>query len=286
MFANIFAAISQIVGAVYGNSTPDPGVPNWAEGRASSLQEFSAFFKKQANAPALTNLYSIHFTTPTRFNQLPNWGFANQQRQTNLLLDYYCDTVNLPSKQVSTGQIVTQGASYKYPTGSAFSQINMTFKMPQNQYTRMIFERWIALMRNDADQYVDYYDDIVAPYVRIIKWERGGGNSVHQYNDHGALSQQDTNARVTPDNYRKYRVTSCWELREVFPYNIGSVQLNNMESRVMTLTVGFYYSRYRFYGKNEIDIQDGNVGTLVPTNPDRRTTLNLLEPESRYISYG
>ena len=285
MFANIFAAISQIVGAVYGNSTPDPGVPNWAEGRASSLQEFSAFFKKQANAPALTNLYSIHFTTPTRFNQLPNWGFANQQRQTNLLLDYYCDTVNLPSKQVSTGQIVTQGASYKYPTGSAFSQINMTFKMPQNQYTRMIFERWIALMRNDADQYVDYYDDIVAPYVRIIKWERGGGNSVHQYNDHGALSQQDTNARVTPDNYRKYRVTSCWELREVFPYNIGSVQLNNMESRVMTLTVGFY-SRYRFYGKNEIDIQDGNVGTLVPTNPDRRTTLNLLEPESRYISYG
>lgn len=286
MFANIFAAISQIVGAVYGNSTPDPGVPNWAEGRASSLQEFSAFFKKQANAPALTNLYSIHFTTPTRFNQLPNWGFANQQRQTNLLLDYYCDTVNLPSKQVSTGQIVTQGASYKYPTGSAFSQINMTFKMPQNQYTRMIFERWISLMRNDADQYVDYYDDIVAPYVRIIKWERGGGNSVHQYNDNGALSQQDPNARVTPDNYRKYRVTSCWELREVFPYNIGSVQLNNMESRVMTLTVGFYYSRYRFYGKNEIDIQDGNVGQLVPSNPDRRTTLNLLEPESRYISYG
>ena len=202
------------------------------------------------------------------------------------LLDYYCDTVNLPSKQVSTGQIVTQGASYKYPTGSAFSQINMTFKMPQNQYTRMLFERWIALMRNDADQYTDYYDDIVAPYVRIIKWERGGGNSVHQYNDNGALSQQDNNAVVTPDSYRKHRVTACWELREVFPYNIGSVQLNNMESRVMTVTVGFYYSRYRFYGKNELDIQDGNVGTLVPTNPDRRTTLNLLEPDSRYISYG
>jgi hypothetical protein len=286
MFANIFAAINQIVGAVYSNSTPDPGVPNWAEGRYSSLQEFSAFFKKQANSPSLTNLYSIHFTTPARFNQLPNWGFANQQRQTNLLLDYYCDTVNLPSKQVSTGQIVTQGASYKYPTGSAFSQINMTFKMPQNQYTRMLFERWIALMRNDADQYTDYYDDIVAPYVRIIKWERGGGNSVHRLNDHGAISQQDDNARVTPDNYRKHRVTACWELREVFPYNIGSVQLNNMESRVMTLTCGFYYSRYRFYGKNELDIQDGNVGTLVPTNPDRRTRLNLLEPDSRYISYG
>ena len=286
MFASIFAAINQITGAVYGNATPDPGVPNWAQGRNSSLQEFSSFFRKQDNAPSYTNLYSVHFATPPRLSGLPNWGFENTARDTGLLLDYYCDTVNLPSKQVSTGQIVTQGASYKYPTGTAFSQINMTFKMPQSQYTRMLFERWIAFMRNDADQYVDYYDDIVSPTVRILKWERGGGNSVHTLNSNGALRQQDNNSTVTPDNYRKNRVTACWELREVFPYNIGSVQLNNMESRVMTITVGFYYSRYRFYGRDVLDIQDGNIGDLVPSSPDRRATLNLLDPNNSYISYG
>ena len=284
MFASIFAAINQIAGAVYSNQTVDPGVPNWAQGRNSSLQEFSSFFRKQANHPSYTNLYSVHFATPPRLSGLPDWGSESANRSTNLLLDYYCDTVNLPSKQISTGQIVNIGSSYKYPTGTAFSQINMTFKMPQTQYTRMLFERWITFMRNDADQYVDYYDDIVSPTVRILKWERGGGDAVHTLNSNGALRQQDPNANVTPDNYRKNRVTACWELRSVFPYNIGSIQLNNMESRVMTITVGFYYERYRFYGKNVLDIQDGNIGQLVPSNPDKTHRLNLLEPDNAYIA--
>ncbi|BCU95826.1 MAG: hypothetical protein CM15mV10_2120 [uncultured marine virus] len=34
----------------------------------------------------------------------------------------------------------------------------------------------MAFTRNDADQYVDFYDNYCAPVVRIFKWERGGGN--------------------------------------------------------------------------------------------------------------
>ena len=36
-----------------------------------------------------------------------------------------------------------------------------------------------------------------------------------------------------------------YEIRNLFPYNIGSIQLNNDTSRVTTLTVGFLYERYR-----------------------------------------
>ena len=35
--------------------------------------------------------------------------------------------------------------------------------------------------------------------------------------------------------------------------NIGSVQLNGMDSRLMTLTVGFNFERYRFYPKGQFD---------------------------------
>ena len=35
-----------------------------------------------------------------------------------------------------------------------------------------------------------------------------------------------------------------------FPYNLGSVQLNNDRARLMTLTIGFYYERYRFFPKD------------------------------------
>ena len=44
---------------------------------------------------------------------------------------------------------------------------------------------------------------------------------------------------------RKYRVTAVWEMRNAFPFNIGSVQLNNDSARAMTLTVGMMYERYR-----------------------------------------
>ena len=36
-----------------------------------------------------------------------------------------------------------------------------------------------------------------------------------------------------------------YEIRNCYPYNIGSVQLNNDSSRAMTLTVAFLYERYR-----------------------------------------
>jgi hypothetical protein len=37
------------------------------------------------------------------------------------------------------------------------------------------------------------------------------------------------------------------ELRNVFPQNLGTTQLNQRDSRLSTLTVGLSYERYRFY---------------------------------------
>ena len=85
-------------------------------------------------------------------------------------------SVSLPSKQVTTAAVVNQGSAIKYPTGVAFSQINITFQMPRSQRTRSIFERWIQLISSDADQYVDFYEDYCCPQVRIYKLERGGGD--------------------------------------------------------------------------------------------------------------
>ena len=61
-----------------------------------------------------------------------------------------------------------QGSPHRYITGTNFSQVSMTFKVPANHKTRTLFERWMAFTRNDADQYVDYYDNITAPTVAPI----------------------------------------------------------------------------------------------------------------------
>ena len=46
---------------------------------------------------------------------------------------------------------------------------------------------------------------------------------------------------------------SVTELRNVFPTNIGSMQLNNMEPRLLTFTVSFSYERYKFYPRSGVD---------------------------------
>ena len=118
----------------------------------------------------------------------------------------------------------------------------MTFIMPQSQYTRAYFERWVSRMVPDSNQYVDFFDNYVCPSIRVYKFERGDGEPVNNDPDMiTALRESGTPVLIA----KKYRITSIIDIRNAFPYNIGSVQLNNDTSRAMTLTVGFLYERYR-----------------------------------------
>ena len=76
---------------------------------------------------------------------------------------------------------------------------------------------------------------------------------------------------------RKYQLTAAWELQNLYPYNIGSVQLNNQNAQTMTMSVGFYYERYRFFTADKFDtdtIQYMTVGSNLDNNTDSSTSNN------------
>lgn len=227
------------------------GIPKQESARYSSLQEFIGFSKTNDNAPSFTNLFSVHFSTPPMIaEQTAGNRFRPEVGDMSLLLDYYAKNVNLPSKQITTGQVTNVGARYKFATGTAFSQISMTFTMPRSQQTRNFFERWTSLMANDANQYTDYYDTYCAPEVIIYKWERGGGD--YAYSDPRSIRA----LRDSGDDFllaKKNKLTAAWVLKKVFPYNIGSVQLDNSQAKTMDLSVQFYYERYRFFTEDQFD---------------------------------
>tara|TARA_A200000159_G_scaffold156535_1_gene171554 strand:- start:7093 stop:7902 length:810 start_codon:yes stop_codon:yes gene_type:complete len=222
-----------------------------------SYQEFIAFTKTEDNHPSFANLFSVHFASPRILQNSGN--IQGGSKTTNLIsetgdlaknLNFYCQSVNLPSKQVTTGAVTNVGAATKYATGTAYSQLNMTFIMPKSQYTRAYFERWVGRMAPDANQYVDFFDSYVCPSIRIYKFERGGGDLVAS--DPKMITALRTSNDFNKNTFitdfllpRKYRITAMYDIRNAFPYNIGSVQLNNDTSRAMTLTVGFLYERYR-----------------------------------------
>jgi len=240
------------------------GVPRASTARYNSLQEFQAFMRETDNHPSYTNLFTLQIATPpimqSRF--LTN-KFVAERGDLSLLLDFYAQTVSLPSKQITSGQVVNVGSAVKYATGSSFSQFQVNFLMPRSQYTRVFFERWMSTMANDANQMTDYYEDYCSPRVTIYKWERGGGHYAHTQGRH--INALRHNPRDSWVKSRLNKVTAAWELRNVYPYNIGSAQLNNNASALMNIGIAFYYERYRFYPETLFDDRGVTTSLDIPS---------------------
>ena len=254
-------------------------IPNPQGARYPSFQEFISRTKGKDNSPSFTNLYSVRFMSPNMMRTYTPANFLGpvqtekfdigSANDLDWLLDYYADTVNLPSKQVTTSQTPYVGSPFKYATNTAYSQISIQFRMPRSQYSRNFFERWTTLMASDSEQYTRYYNDYVCPKMMIYKWERGGGGLA--VTDPALIASIRESGSADLLLARKYQLTAAWELRNLYPYNIGSIQLNNSNAQTMTLSVGFYYERYRFYTADQFDTDTINYLT-VGSNLDNVTT--------------
>ena len=260
-------------------------IPNPQGARYPSFQEFISRTKGRDNSPSFTNLYSVRFMSPNMMRTYTPANFLGpvqtekfdigMSNDLEWLLDYYADTVNLPSKQVTTSQTPYVGSPFKYATNTTYSQISIQFRMPRSQYSRNFFERWTTLMASDSEQYTRYYNDYVCPKMMIYKWERGGGGLAVTDPELIASIRESGSADMLLA--RKYQLTAAWELRNLYPYNIGSIQLNNSNAQTMTLSVGFYYERYRFYTADRFDqdtIQFLTVGSGIDNNTDQTTSNN------------
>ncbi len=246
-----------------------------------SYQEFLAFSKKEENHPSFTNLFSVHFAPPRILTNILGVQGGSKSKRLNPNignlrdnLNYYANSVNLPSKQMTTGSFLSVGSAIKYATGTAYSQMNISFIMPRSQYIRSFFEQWTTRISADSNQYVDYYDDYVCPSLTIWKWERNMGGKVTEDEKLASYLKDSTLPQMIA---RKYRVTAVWEMRNAFPFNIGSVQLNNDSARAMTLTVGMMYERYRMLVED--DFSDPGSYQV----PDTPFTTNIPQG-SRYNS--
>ena len=262
-------------------------IPNPQGARYPSFQEFISRTKGRDNSPSFTNLYSVRFMSPSMMRTYTPANFLGpvqtekfdigMSNDLEWLLDYYADTVNLPSKQVTTSQTPYVGSPFKYATNTTYSQISIQFRMPRSQYSRNFFERWTTLMASDSEQYTRYYNDYVCPKMMIYKWERGGGGLAVTDPELIASIRESGSADMLLA--RKYQLTAAWELRNLYPYNIGSIQLNNSNAQTMTLSVGFYYERYRFYTADQFDTDTISYITL-PANSDNVTTNSTSNNQS------
>ena len=230
-----------------------------------------SMIKNKKNSPATLNKWTVSFASPPILQPRNVGGDSTSDKMVlekgdpARLLDYYAMNVGLPSRQITAAQFQPPGASVRYATNQAFSEMSIEFMIPKSQYTRSIFETWVNRISRDSNQYVDFYDRYCSPKVRVYKWETT------------SRPTSKIQELLDPTSKSFGQITGCWEMQNVFPYNIGSIHLNNQQNTLMSLSVGFYYERYRFFTADEFS----DYGKLYPMTLPAGTGLGSLSDEEK-----
>lgn len=231
----------------------DSGIRSYGEGleQYSNSQVFN-FINHKDDGVSLTTLFALQFHVPKIWeNGGINPRFKNKDNgQFQRYFNIYATAINMPSKQLMTGQVVDVGTPIKYATGVGFGSVNITFQMPRNHFIRSYFEEWMNSIVADSNTFVTDYHDYVCKRIRIYKLEKGKGTrNVKEKGYDNQIFRRAYPISSKHNNFKCNQVVACMELRNVFPQNLGTTQLNQRDSRLSTLTVGLSYERYRFYNE-------------------------------------
>jgi len=179
------------------------------------------------------------------------------------LMSQYANEVNTPTRQVTTAGAKIVGSEYMYATGSAFTETTVSFYVPRSHLLVTFFERWMNILANDANQYVDYYDNYVASTMTIYKLERGGGGIIPL--DQNYLASVGLSEKDIPNKPRYNQFVGMWTCFNVFPKTISTAQYNNQPGAPVTVDVSFSYERYRFYPNPKFDLLSDPNASITPT---------------------
>lgn len=215
-----------------------------------SLQQFmSHVMGPQKFGVSTSQLFHFQMTYPTCLAGRGGQGTNNSGYFKGAYIDHmrifslYASEVNTPTKQITTAGYRAIGSEINYATGSTFSEMSVRFLIPRSYVPVLAFERWMTIMANDANQYVDYYSEYVAPIFYIYKLERGSTRILRPESD-----SEYEKAGGSSRNWPRYnKAVAGWHIYNVFPKSVGTLQFSNAPGELVTLDVTFAYERYRFF---------------------------------------
>ena len=183
--------------------------------------------------PATSNLYGINLTMAPGSDILTKVGSTAGQLDETLNL--LAQEVTLPSRQLTTAETRTFGTMIRNVSGTTFSEITISFLLTKDMWVRLLFERWMNYITDDASSFVMIPSGYKST-LRISKWENGS-NVI--------LRKKDADGKVIGSTRLK-TCTGNWVIEGAFPFNISTMTFNNEETTLLKTDISFYYDRYRF----------------------------------------
>jgi len=185
--------------------------------------KISDFVSSMSSGMARTNRFSVVMDIPSSARAVN--GITPFK---TLLL--FCDQASLPGLQVNATPIRIFGEVRETPTEFNYEPVTLSFYVDQKMHVKSWFDNWITSIQNGNERTFKYYDEYVCKQMQILV--------------------QDTL------DQSRYQVT----LYEVWPKNVGSIQLDYAGKDIMKLSVTL---QYKYWNYVAIDAPVGNENTLL-----------------------
>jgi hypothetical protein len=131
-------------------------------------------------------------------------------------INIMCESVSLPGTQILTTDYSSVRHSSKYPTGTMYEDVELTFALTSDYYARKFFDEWIAsVITTTNDNYtLNYRSD----FSRDV-----------------TINQLDENDKKIYSH----------KLRDAYPITIQNINLSNMnEDEISRFSVTLTYDKY------------------------------------------
>ena len=176
---------------------------------------------ESGGGPAYGDRYHVSFKAPDGVILEANAYLAteNTEKITNRL-SWLCDTINIPSRSLTTTEFRTYGLPVKRPYGSVYTESQMEFLCTRNMGEKKFFDAWLNYIFNNRSYDIAYYDNYSTD-IDIYHFDR---------------SASDANDLDKSTYHIK--------LEEAYPTLVGEISMNHTATEVLKLPITFTYKKY------------------------------------------
>jgi len=203
-----------------------------------SVENFRAKLE-EGGGPAYGDRYHVAFTAPTGVKAEADSYLTTETTSTVTdRLSWLCDTMNIPSRSLTTTEFRTYGLPVKRPYGSVYTESQMEFLCTKNMGEKKFFDAWLNYIFNNKSYDMAYYDNYVTD-IDIYHFDRT------------AFSSDDLD-----------RSTYHIKLIEAYPTLVGEVSLNHTATEVLKIPITFTYKKYVHSDVNSFDLDSMEMESM------------------------
>ena len=176
---------------------------------------------ESGGGPAYGDRYHVSFKAPDGVINEANAYLATENTENiTSRLSWLCDTINIPSRSLTTTEFRTYGLPVKRPYGSVYTESQMEFLCTRNMGEKKFFDAWLNYIFNNRTYDIAYYDSYRTD-IDIYHFDRS------------ATDASDLDKST-------YHI----KLEEAYPTLVGEVSMNHTASEILKLPITFTYKKY------------------------------------------